>query len=391
MLRDIVFLSTADWDNPFWTNKQHVALELAKLGHRIFYIESIGLRRPSASKQDLARIWRRLRKGLRRPREVRQGLWVWSPLVLPFNAFGAVRLMNRLILRSSVGWWTWRLGLSRDLFWTYNPITTELLDLSRYRQSVYHCVDEISAQPGMPAANIERAETGLVRGVDVCFVTSEKLLASRRQLNAATYYLPNVADFAHFSRALAADTPVPADLLKVPAPRIGFVGAISGYKLDFKLLAQVAQKRPDWSIVMIGQVGEGDPWTDVSSLEGLPNIHFFGARSYSDLPGYLKGFDVAILPSAINEYTANMFPMKFFEYLAAGKRIVSTDLDALRKFDRLSYLASSPDDFIAGVENSLQAESPHELEARLKTAQDYTYQKRTADMLAVIDRHKRNA
>lgn len=387
MPRDIVFLSTADWDNPFWTNKQHVALELAKLGHRIFYIESVGLRRPSASSQDIARIWRRLRRGLRRPREVRPGLWVWSPLVLPFNGMATVRLLNRLILRSSIGWWTWRLGLSRDLFWTYNPITTDLLDLSRYRQRVYHCVDEVSAQPGMPAANIERAETSLVRQVDVCFVTSEKLLASRRQMNAATFYLPNVADFAHFSRALAPDTAVPADLLQVPAPRIGFVGAISGYKLDFKLLARLAQKRPDWSIVMIGQVGEGDPWTDVSSLEGLPNIHFFGARAYADLPGYLKGFDVAILPSVLNEYTANMFPMKFFEYLAAGKRIVSTRLDALKNFDRLSYLASNPDDFIAGVELSLQAESPRELEARLRTAQEYTYQKRTADMLAVIERH----
>ena len=98
--KDIVLLSTADWDNPFWTNKQHVASELARRGHRVFYIESLGLRRPSASAADVSRILRRLRRAVAMPRAVRENLWVWSPVVLPFQRYGVVRAFNRFLLKS---------------------------------------------------------------------------------------------------------------------------------------------------------------------------------------------------------------------------------------------------------------------------------------------------
>src|SRR4029078_11049766 len=94
---DIVLLSTADWDNPFWTNKQHVAQELARRGHRVLYIDSLGLRRPSATGRDLRRVLRRLFPALRRPRAVRDRLWVWSPVVIPLQRFGAVRWINKAL------------------------------------------------------------------------------------------------------------------------------------------------------------------------------------------------------------------------------------------------------------------------------------------------------
>lgn len=380
---DVVLLSTADWDNPFWTNKQHVAMELARRGFRVLYIDSLGLRRPSASAQDLKRILRRLRKALRRPQEVRPNLWVWSPLVVPLQRYGFVRALNRKLLDWGLCFWMWYLRLKPELFWTYNPMTTRLFRYDNFRTSVYHCVDEIKAQPGMPAEEIAAAETELTRDVDICFVTAEHLLETRRALNPNTHYFSNVADFAHFALARDAATQVPPDLAALPSPRIGFIGAISGYKVDFALLMEMAKRHPEWSIVLIGKVGEGDPWTDASALRQLPNIHFLGPRDYKTLPAYLKGFEVAMLPNMINEYTKGMFPMKFFEYLAAGVPVVSTRLHALQAYGHVACLADDTEAFIQGVEHALKAGNAS-LDARLDVAREQTYERRTERMLRVL-------
>ncbi|MBI5333183.1 MAG: glycosyltransferase [Burkholderiales bacterium] len=384
MKPDITLISTADWDNPFWTNKQHVACELARCGHRVLYVESLGLRRVSATAHDLSRIWGRLRKGLRPPRQLRDNLWVWSPLVIPMQRLSIVRALNRLLFGFSLRLWSRVLGIRRELLWTYYPLTTRYLAIDGFGYCVYHCVDEVKAQPGMPVEEIETAENDLVRQCDVCFVTAENLLASRKYINPNTHYFPNVADFAHFATARSESTAIPGDLLALPAPRVGFIGAISSYKLDLRLLARMAQRHPEWSIVMIGKIGEGEPWTDISPIEGLPNVHLIGPRAYAELPGYLKGFDVAILPSALNEYTRNMFPMKFFEYLAAGKPVVSTDLHALHGHRHVATLASDSEAFIAGVEAALRGEGPS-LEARLDAAREQTYQRRTSRMMALVE------
>ena len=380
MSRDIVLLSTADWDNPFWTNKQHVACQLAARGHRVFYIDSLGLRRPSASAQDFARMAKRLRRALAAPRPVRENLWVWSPVVVPLQQHAAIRTFNRRALSAALGVRLRRLGMQRPLLWTYNPMTTRLLDRRAFDGIVYHCVDDIAAQPGMPAHALETAEQELLRAADIVFATSPRLAETRRRWNPNTHFLPNVADFDHFARALLPDTTVPDDLARIPAPRLGFVGAISAYKVDFDLLRHVARARPDWNIVLIGKVGEGDPWTDATRLHGLQNLHCLGPRPYADLPAYLKGFDVALLPCTRNHYTASMFPMKFFEYLAAGRPVVSVELAALQEYHAALSVAASPEAFVTAIERVLDGDAPS-LESRLELARSNTWEARTARML----------
>jgi glycosyltransferase involved in cell wall biosynthesis len=382
--KDIVLLSTADWDNPFWTNKQHVACELARCGYRVLYVESLGLRRPSASAQDMGRIWRRLKSGLRPPRQMRDNLWVWSPLVIPLQKYAWVRALNRGLVQLGLSGWSKYLGLKPEWLWTYNPMTVRFVDLQRYARTIYHCVDEIKSQPGMPVAEIELAEHELLKQVDICFVTAEGLLAERKAVNPSTYYFSNVADFGHFAAARAEETVIPEDLMMLPGKKIGFIGAISSYKVDFPLLGTMATRHPEWSIVLIGKVGEGDPWTDSSMLEGVPNLHLLGPRDYQSLPAYLKGFDVAILPSTVNDYTRGMFPMKFFEYLAAGKPVVCTALDALKGHGDVACIAQDHEEFIAGVEGALAGKAP-DLEARLNLAKEHTYERRTQRMLNMIE------
>lgn len=382
---DIVIFSTADWDNPFWTNKQHVALELNKRGHRVFYIDSVGLRRPSTASADLKRIVTRVKKACGGPQKIEDNLWVWSPLIMPLHYFRVVTTVNRMILNATLHFWLHRLNFRTDILWTYNPMTTRLINISKFTYIVYHCVDEIKAQPGMPGNMIEKAEEELLKKADIVFTTSSQLLKSRKVLNPRSYYFPNVADHDHFSRALLHDTIVPDDLRVIQPPRIGFIGAISSYKIDFNLIAYVARAHPDWSVVLIGKVGEGDPWTNIENIKNLPNVFILGPRPYTQLPAYLKGIDVAILPNQLNAYTQAMFPMKFFEYLAAGKPIVSVNLPALREYSDMAYLAKSYEDFVLGIEKALD-DSVEKRIKRSMIASQYTYKNRTEQMMLIIEK-----
>jgi glycosyltransferase involved in cell wall biosynthesis len=388
--RDVVLLSTADWDHPFWTNKQHVASAMVQLGHRVLYVESVGLRAPRMEVQDLLRITRRLVRAFRPPRRIVDGLWVWSPLLIPAPTTSLQRCLNRLVFAALLRFWRRWLGLRADLLWTYNPLSGQLLPLDRcgFRQLVYHCVDDLTAQPCMPAALIVSEEERLCRAADQVFVTSRELLRTRGAFNPHTRFDPNVADVEHFATARNREAPVPPDLLALPAgPRLGFVGAVSGYKLDLELLASLARHRPDAQIVMIGRVGEGDPATNLAGLADYPNVHLMGARPYGDLPAYMRGFDLALLPCPLNTYTRSMFPMKFFEYVAAGLQVVATDLPALREYSHLVRLCADGPSFLLTIDELLQ-DAPMEglrLPISLETLPaTCSYRGRTESMLAAL-------
>ncbi len=382
--KDVVLLSTADWDNPFWTNKQHVAVELASLGYKVFYIDSLGLRAPSLNKKDLSRVFKRISKLFKSPRHVRENLWVWSPVTLPWNKYKLVRSFNKLYLKLMINFWTKRLDFKEKILWTYNPLTKRLVDVSDYKALIYHCVDEIKAQPGMPVAILEEAEGELIKQADIVFVTSPNLLETRKLINPNTHYHSNVADFNHFNKSLTSDYEVPSDIKNIDGPILGFIGAISSYKINFNLLSYLASNRPDYQIVLIGLVGEGDPETDISLLRKHKNIHLLGPKSYNDLPIYLKFFDVALLPNMINSYTDNMFPMKFFEYLAAGKNVVSVNLKAIQEFKDYVSICVTDQDFMESVDKVLSGEQIP-LSRRLELAQQFTYHERTRKMLDLID------
>ncbi|MCC4986889.1 glycosyltransferase [Klebsiella pneumoniae] len=381
---EVIVLSTADWDNPFWTNKQHVAMDLAKKGYKVFYIDSLGLRRPSVNKKDFKRIIKRCLKGLKPPKRVEGGILVWSPILIPFNDKKIIRKLNKIIFSSMLKFWLMVNGFKKSILWTYNPLTTKFINVDSFEYSVYHCVDEIKAQPGMPVTILEDAEKELTKLSDIVFVTSPTLLETRKAWSDKVYYFSNVADYSHFSKALFDETEIPEDMNSIPEPRLGFIGAISSYKINFNLLYDIAKRNEAWNIVLIGDVGEGDPNTDVSILKQCKNIHFLGAKSYSVLPNYLKGFDIALLPNNLNEYTDNMFPMKFFEYLSAGRNVISVDLLSIRDFQEYVRIGHDNEEFIRLIEDVLNG-NKLSIEKIQEIAQQYTYETRTTKMIDVIN------
>ena len=381
--KEIVLLSTADWDNPFWTNKQHVTIEFARRGYKVLYIDSLGLRKPSLNKKDFSRIIRKLFKALRPPKKVQENIWVWSPITLPWNEYKVIRFFNKFYLGFFVKLWCKLLGFKNPWLWTYNPLTTEFLNPSDFSKTIYHCVDEIKAQPGMPIEVLEREERTLIKQADIIFVTALQLKESRLKWNNNIHYFSNVADFEHFNTAISNDHAVPEDLKDIKSPILGFIGAVSSYKVNLDLISYLASSRPQYSIVIIGEVGEGDPSTKIDVLKEHENIHLLGPKSYEVLPQYLNFFDVALLPNNLNEYTDNMFPMKFFEYLAAGRPIVSVDLSSIQEFKSLVKIGKNPSEFVTAVDAVLAGDIAP-LAERLALAKEYTYEKRTEKMLNML-------
>ncbi len=385
--RSVILFSTADWDNPFWTNKQHTAVQLAELGYKVFYIESMGLRRPKMKGADLLRIFRRLIKSVRGVRSVQPNLHVYSPLVIPFHRFAFVQKLNFVLLRFFLKRHQARLSLKNPIIWTYNPMVLPLMKELRGSKLVYHSVDDLSAAPGVDRDSILKHEDELLRAVDFVFCTSRKIEARCRSVAGdRVYFFPNVVDEKLFSKAR---TPIvePDDLKGIPHPRVGFVGAMSSYKVDFEAILSAVILKPDWHWILIGKVGEGQPEAEFDlalvSLLRQKNVHCIGPRKYEDLPNYLRYFDVVIIPSPLNEYTNSMFPMKFFEYMAAGKPIVASKIDSLKEYDRCFYSYGSAEEFQIKITEAIECGVPNSLECDALVKEN-TWERRLMKMLALL-------
>ncbi len=385
---EIVLISTADWDHPFWTNKQHISSRLAKNGSHILYIESLGLRQLTTTYRDFKRIYQRLRRSLLGFREVQPNVYVWSPLVIPLHRFRLVRYLNWVILGQFIQYFCKKLNFQNPILWSYNPIVGALTEHLNFSHIVYHCVDELKEAPGMPVKILEAQEQKFSEQADIIFTTSPNLYETRKRWNTNTYYLPNPCDFDHFNKTTS-DITVASVLQHIPQPCLGFVGAISHYKVNAELLKRIAQHSPEWQLILLGQIGEGEPGARFDELFDLPNVHFLGPKPYGELPHYLKGCQVALLPSPINGYTQSMFPLKFFEYLAAGLPVVSTALSALEAYRDVCYWCETDQEFITAIPKALEDYRlrSDRIQKGIQLAKENTWDKRVESMLETLAQH----
>jgi glycosyltransferase involved in cell wall biosynthesis len=378
--RDIVCLGFAEWDAELWTNQQHLMARLARR-NRVLFVESLGLRRPRLAGRDLRRMARRLERAAAGPRAV-DGLHVLSPMVIPIHGRPRIQTLNAALLRAQVGRAARSLGLERPLLWSYVPQAEWLVETLKPATIIYHCVDDIAAQKGVQAAAFRRAETHFAARADVVLASAPALAERMRTLNERVFYAPNVADTERFATALD-DGPTDAAVAALPRPRIVFTGAVVATKLDLELLGSVARARPDWTFALIGPVGAGDPRTDISAIEWLPNVHLLGARPYDALPEVLRGADVALVPYAINELTRSVFPMKVYEYLAAGLAVVTTPLPALAETSGV-FVAADAAATTAAIERALAEDGPEVRRARSRAVRGNSWDARLAEISSYL-------
>ncbi|MFN2578620.1 MAG: glycosyltransferase family 1 protein [Pyrinomonadaceae bacterium] len=239
------------------------------------------------------------------------------------------------------------------LFWYYTPMALEFTQQFSAVAIVYDCMDELSAFHGAPNSLIER-EKELLKAADVVFTGGFSLYEAKRDRHDSVYAFPSSIDRAHFKQARTR-TQDPEDQASIAHPRLGFFGVIDE-RFDVQLIDAVAAARPDWQFVMLGPVVKIHPDT----LPRRANIHYLGNKNYKDLPSYIAGWDVALLPFAQNEATRFISPTKTPEYLAAGKPVVSTPIrDVVRPYGDMGLvrIAANPDEFIAAIAESLQTEA----------------------------------
>jgi UDP-galactopyranose mutase len=233
--------------------------------------------------------------------------------------------------------------------WYYTPM---MLPFSRHVESacvVYDCMDELANFRFAPA-ELLALENELFAVADVVFTGGYSLYEAKRSRHPNVHPFPSSVDRAHFVQARAVDCE-PDDQVSLPRPRLGFYGVVDE-RMDLDLLGRVADAHPEWSIVVIGPVVKIDP----SELPQRANIHYLGGKKYEELPAYLGGWDVALMPFAINESTRFISPTKTPEYLAGGKPVVSTPItDVIRHYSDLEAvrIADGPEAFVAECENAL--------------------------------------
>jgi glycosyltransferase involved in cell wall biosynthesis len=381
--RDIVCVGFADWDTELWTNQHHLMSRLAR-ENRVLFVESLGLRKPQLAGRDVSRIWRRLRRGFAPPRAIDE-LHVISPLVLPLHGSRVARALNARLLPALVRRATRRLGMRRPILWAYVPQAEVLLDALDPSLVVYHCVDDIAAHERIDTASFRAAETRFAARADLVLASAPALAKRLRTISSNVLDAPNVADTELFASALLPSPPAAIDpaLAALPAPRIVFTGAISAVKLDVALLVELARLRPSWSFALVGPVGLGDPHTNTSALSAEPNIHLLGARAYAQLPSVLRGADAGLIPYARNELTASIFPMKVYEYLAAGLPVIATPLPALAE---VANVASAPD--AAGIaqllDEALAGDSAERRAERSRAAASSSWDGRLEEIAAAV-------
>ncbi len=412
--RDIVCVGFADWDNDLQTNQHHLMKRLAR-ENRVLFVESLGLRRPQLAGRDVRRIARRVVRGLGGARGVegfaeavpdrpgepgtrtgfaetvpdrpgkpgtRTGLSVLSPLVLPLHGNPLARRLNAWLLPRLVRRAARTLGMERPILWSYVPQAEVLIDSLGPELVVYHCVNDIAAQPGIDAASFRAAEARFAGRADLVLASAPSLATRLGELSECVLYVPNVADTELFSRTLQ-DGPVDGAMAQLRRPRIVFTGALVTTKLDMGLLCVLAETRREWSFALVGPTGPGDPRADMSALAAQPNVHLLGARPYEALPEVLRGADAGLIPYAINQLTESIFPMKVYEYLAAGLPVVATPLPALADVSEVATAADA--EGIADLlERALEKDSPERRAARSLEARGHSWDRRLDEIGAAV-------
>jgi glycosyltransferase involved in cell wall biosynthesis len=234
--------------------------------------------------------------------------------------------------------------------WYYTPM---MLPFSRHLDAsvvVYDCMDELSKFRFAPERLLD-LEQELIGRADVVFTGGASLYEAKKDRHDNVHCFPSSVDLKHFAKARR-ELPQPADQAELKHPRLGYYGVIDE-RFDIDLLRQVADMRPDWSFVIVGpvvKIGEDE-------LPRAANIHYLGGKTYEQLPAYLSGWDVALMPFAMNESTQFISPTKTPEYLAGGKPVVSTPVrDVVRSYGHLEgvQIAHDADGFVRCCDKALE-------------------------------------
>ena len=378
--KSLIYFSPGTWDG-LWRNR-HQLMSVFARHNKVLFVERRYHLRPMLAA---------FRRGdlelsdLRRPslRRISDNLSVFGyPVWAPISGRSPLKQLTRTVRRLSIQKALRRLQMSQPIVWFSQP---EMLDLAHEmppaRLSIYHVVDEYSAYSGHTSASrhrTEEREQEMMAKVDAVVVVSKKLYEAKCPYNPHTYLVPNGVDYEAYTSALT-EAYLPEDLCRIKKPRLGYSGLI-GDRLHLTMLKGLAQENPHWSLVFLGEARVWQQAATWESLLALPNVHYLGLVAVSQVPYYLKGFQVGLLPYALGRESENISPLKLYDYLAAGLPVASADIPAAREFSSYIHLANGARNFAEAIRAALADTTPERRQARRSVAAQHTWEARVEQL-----------
>ena len=354
---------------------QHLAARLLDR-YDILWVNTIGTRRVRANSLTFRRACEKLKNWSKGLCQIQEGLWVTDLPMLP-SVGKSTQLINQWLVSRRLKKDLQSLRMAAPVVLTTLPYVHWMIRSIRRRALLYYCTDDYSHWPGADREALLEADDVMSELADVVLPVSRALLL-RCEDRARCEDFPHGLDWNHFASARA--VPEPAEALSVlKSPRIGFFGLIYE-KIDFALLSKIAKHFPAASLVMIGPVDYCE-----ESFSALPNVHMMGRQPYEDLPKWIAGLDVLLLPYRDDEMIRQSGPLKLRECLASGKPTVSVDVPEVRVFEPHVRVGSTDDEFIRHVEEALSETDPQIADRRQKAVSKDSWESRADQLAALID------
>ena len=376
-MKQIVCLATSPWD-PIPTRKQQVMSRIPD-AQILYFDPSVTYLAPLRDREAKKKL-----KAYRAPALTPQeNIHVYSlPPVLPF--FYRFRWINRWNQKKIARFIRKKMqqhGIYDPVLWVYSPVCCDLVREVPHSALVYDCVDRHSAYGGqMDPALVDRMELELAGAADQVFATAQSLCERLQTANPGSMFIPNGANYERFAQA-AQPQPVPREMAALQGPVFGFVGALQTC-IEYGFVEAAAKARPDWQFVWIGNE---KPGADLSALRAMGNVHFLGVKPNADLPKYLAQFDVCLNLFDAGPLSKDVSPLKFYEYLATGKPIVSTrQPDQVLQFSDIIHIADDAKRFEAACEAALEDTQPERTQLRIEAGRNSSWDARVGEMCAVL-------
>lgn len=352
---DVFFFPMIDFSFRY-QRPQQLASYFAKNGHRVFYL-NITQFLPLDAKEPV------------KIKEIKNNLFevfLKCPIALDIYA-GKLPPYILDIIYSSLNALRKQLGLITTVSLIHNPFWTPLAFKMKKEHNwiiIYDCMDEWNTFSGI-GKNVLEQESQLVKMADVLTVTAALLYHKWESLKPSCTIVRNACDYGHFIKAASNHL-----LSKIKRPIIGFMGGIADW-FDVKMIYYAATCKKEWSFVLLGGI-----FTNISSIENLPNIYIWGNKPYVDMPSYLFDFDVCLIPFKKNKITEAVDPVKLYEYFSLGKPVVARALSEIQQYKDYLYLYDNPEEFVNCIELALSENNPDLKEARKKIARTHTWGER---------------
>jgi glycosyltransferase involved in cell wall biosynthesis len=370
----IVCFAGEDWWYHHPHSKNHLLKRYARR-NKVLFVNSISMGLPSMANPDFfLKIRRKLRSYIRWLRKVPEGLWVMTPVNLPFYGSRLGRWLNRVLLVAQLRVAMLLLRMSRPILWVAIPTAAEMAGRLGEKLLLYQVSDKYDANEdsALSARVIREYDRRLKDAADVVLYSGRKLFSEATEPHR--FFLEQAVDFEHFSHLEGKPAP---ELAGIPHPILGYFGTMD-YVMDTELMAEVARLRPGWHWVLLGLKSN---LVRVSA----PNIHFLGSKPYRDLPQYVQQFDVCVLPwRETNTFTSYGSAIKVREYLATGKPVVMAPLYEYLQTPGLRFYRGAQE-FIAQVEAAMEKDTPALAAQRQAVVKEGTWDERASQLAALID------